>query len=100
MLHHHHPAPLHHRNLPKVVDYYSEDHTNEDNSDEILDLIDVTKPVAAIEYEHGACLNKKTSDETSSERGALLSDSAPLGAICDSKVGQSLEAMQKYYIET
>ena len=106
----------------KAIDYYhSEDQTNEDNSDEILDLMDTRTPIPttgasgsaglpslqALELtaEH-TCgkskLHTQYSDHESSSNG-LFSDAhtpqvLPMPSstgICDSKVGQNLEAMHK-----
>ena len=109
------------RRLQKVMDYYSEDQTNEDNSDEVIDLIDTrTAHTTSLQFPEHTCGKSKPPapppthtqqhvhhSDGNSSNGGMYSDSqtthqvtsrAPNSGgsgICDSKVGQSLEAVQK-----
>jgi len=122
------------RRIPsKIMDYYSEDQTNEENSDEVLDLIDTRTATATLQFHEHTCgksskeqqqaqaehqqlqqqhqqtVHHQHSDGNSSNgmfsdsqtHQAITSSSRPHqqapgdSGICDSKIGQSLEEMQK-----
>ena len=123
-------------------DYYSEDQTNEENSDEVLDLIDTRGPIpdntrstatSTLQFHEHTCVKSSNRgqhqqqqqqpvqhpllhSDGNSSNGNLFSDHSQTqhqvassrappphpppttsgdGGICDSKVGQSLEAIQK-----
>ena len=125
-----------------IPDYYSEDQTNEENSDEVLDLIDTRGPIpdntrstatSTLQFHEHTCGKSSNRgqhqqqqqqpvqhpllhSDGNSSNGNLFSDHSQTqhqvassrappphpppttsgdGGICDSKVGQSLEAIQK-----
>lgn len=133
------------RRLDKVMDYnpdyYSEDQTNEENSDEVLDLIDTRGPIpdntrstatSTLQFHDHTCGKSSIRgqhqqqqqpvqhpllhSDGNSSNGNLFSDHSQTqhqvassrappphpppttsgdSGICDSKIGQSLEAIQK-----